>query len=218
MRASVTGRTDLGVQYARAAMTAIVAPGGRRRRPHLLTPADLVTLGRGVLVLGCAAVIVRGLVVEGTARTWWVAGLATAAWALDGVDGYVARRTGTVTEHGAVLDSAVDGTLVLVLSVAVAPVAPWALLGGLLYPAYLLGRWWRPRWRRPLPHSRRRRLIGGALCVTLCLGAAPPVPDLAVQVAVGPAVAFVTWSFLVDVRWLERSAPHRRRGAPAGSP
>lgn len=193
-------------------MTAIVTPGGRRRRSDVPTPADLVTLGRGVLVLACATVVARELVLEGSARSWSVAGLATAAWALDGVDGYVARRTESVTEHGAALDSAVDGLLVLVLSVALAPVAPWALLGGLLYPAFLLAQWWHPRWRRHLPHSQRRRLVGGALSVTLCVGTAPPWSDQAVQLALAPAVVLVTWSFVVDVLWLERSAARRLGG------
>lgn len=191
-------------------MSAIVAPGGRRRRPDLPTPADLITVGRGGLVLGCAALVLRGLVEEGSARSWWVLGLAAVAYVLDGVDGYVARRTGTVTERGAVLDSAVDGALVLVLSVALAPLAPWALLGGLLYPVFLLVQVWRPRWRRSLPHSRRRKLAGGALTVVLLLGAAPPWPSLVVQVALALTVALVAWSFLVDVRWLERAGALER--------
>lgn len=202
----MTGRAGPGVQYARAAMPVIVAPGGRRRHPDLPTPADLVTLGRGVLVLGCGTVVIHGLIVYGSARSWWVAGLAIAAWLLDGADGYVARRTGTVTEHGAVLDSAVDGTLVLVLSVALAPVAPWVLLAGVLYPAFVLLRCWHPRWRRQLPVSRHRRLVGGAVCVTLCVSTAPPWPDPLVQLALAPAVALVTWSFVVDGLWLERTA------------
>lgn len=191
-------------------MSAIVTPGGRRRRPDLPTPADLVTVGRGLLVLGCAALVVRGLAEEGSARSWWVAGLAAVAYVLDGVDGYVARRTGTVTERGGLLDTAVDGTLVLVLSVALSPLAPWALLGGLLYPGFLLVQVWRTRWRRPLPRSRRRRLAGGALTVVLVVGCAPPWPPLVVQMALATAVALVTWSFLVDVRWLERAGTLER--------
>lgn len=126
------------------------------------------------------------------------------AWVLDGVDGYVARRTSTVSERGALLDSGVDGTLVLVMSLAVAGVAPWSLVGGLLWPVFVLVQVWRPAWRRTLPHRRWRKVAGGTLTGTLVIGAAPFWPEVAVQVAVGLAVALVVWSFAQDVAWLER--------------
>jgi phosphatidylglycerophosphate synthase len=168
------------------------------------TPADLVTLGRGVLVVGLAALVVRALVLGEPVQTWAVVWLGALAWALDSLDGYVARRTGTVTDRGAVLDSGVDGALVLVLAVALAPVAPWALVGGLLYPLFLLGQVLRRPWRRTLPHRAARRLAGGTLTGTLVLGAAPFWPEGLVQACVALAVSWVVWSFAVDVRWLER--------------
>lgn len=174
------------------------------RRPAL-PPGDRVTLGRGVLVVALAMLVARSLLAGDPTRTWVVVGVGVLAWALDGVDGYVARRTGTVTDRGAVLDSGVDGALVLVASVAVAGVAPWALVGGLLYPVFLLVQAWRPAWRRTLPHRAWRRVAGGTLTGTLVLGAAPFWPEAAVQVAVVVAVAWVTWSFLVDGLWLERT-------------
>lgn len=173
-----------------------------RRGP---TPADLVTLGRAVLVVGLAALVLRALSLEVQAQTWTVVWVGALAWALDGVDGYVARRTGTVTDHGAVLDSGVDGALVLVLAVALAPVAPWALIGGLLYPAFLLGQVWRPAWRRMLPHRTARRLAGGTLTGTLVVGAAPFWSAGTVRACVALAITWVVWSFAVDVRWLERT-------------
>lgn len=175
----------------------------RTRRP---TPGDVVTLARGVPVLAAAGLVVAALVAGEDPRGWWVAGLGALAWVSDALDGYVARRTSSVTDRGAVLDSAVDGALVLVLSLAVAPVAPWALVGGLLFPVFVLVQVRRPAWRRTLPPSPRRRLVGGVLTGTLVVGCAPVWPDAAVQVAGGVAVALVTWSFAVDVRWLERAA------------
>ena len=59
---------------------------------------------------------------------------------LDGVDGYVARRTGTVTERGARWDNAADASLIGVLALAVVRDAPWAPVGAALYPAYRLVR------------------------------------------------------------------------------
>lgn len=170
------------------------------------TPGDVVTLARGVPVLLAAGLVVAYLVAGADPRGWWVAGLGTLAWVTDALDGYVARRTSTVTDRGAALDSAVDGVLVLVLSLAVAPVAPWALAGGLLFPAFALVQVRRPAWRRPLPHSLRRRWLGGLLTGTLVVACAPGWPDGAVRVAVGIAVLLVAVSFVVDVRWLERAA------------
>lgn len=162
-----------------------------------------------MVVLVALVLVVLALVTGGQTRTWWVVWLGVVGWSSDALDGYVARRTGTVTTRGALLDSGVDGALVLVMALAVAPVAPWALVGGLLYPIFLLVQVWRPVWRRTLPHSTRRKIAGGTMTGTLVIGAAPFWPDVAVQVAVALAVALVTWSFLVDVRWLERGAPER---------
>lgn len=199
------------------------APPTPLRRPARPTPADLVTLGRGVVVLVAATLVVAALVRGGETRTWWVVGLGVLGWASDALDGYVARRTGTVTSRGALLDSGVDGALVLVLSLALARVAPWALVGGLLYPAFLLVQAWRPAWRTTLPHRTWRKVAGGVMTGTLVVGAAPWWPDPVVQVAVGVAVVLVTWSFAVDVRWLEEVArrrsgalPQPRRRGPAG--
>jgi phosphatidylglycerophosphate synthase len=170
------------------------------------TPADLVTAFRGGLVVVVAVLVVTGLLTDGPTRSWWVAWIGVAAWALDSLDGYVARRTGTASDRGALLDSGVDGSLVLVLSLAFVGVAPWALAGGLLWPAFLAVQAVRPAWRRTLPHSARRKVAGGTLTGTLAIAAAPFWPEPAVQVAVGVAVLLVGWSFAVDVRWLERAA------------
>ena len=183
-------------------MRAIVTRGRRWRRPDPPTPADLVTGFRALLVLACAALVVPG--VGGADGGWWLVSLALLAWVLDGLDGYVARRTSTVSQRGALLDSGVDGTLVLVMAVAVAGVAPWSLVGGLLWPVFVLVQVWRPSWRRTLPHRTWRKVAGGTLTGTLVIGAAPVWLEVAVQVAVGLAVAFVVWSFARDVAWLER--------------
>lgn len=168
-------------------------------------PADLVTTFRGVLVAALAVLVVTTLVAGEPTRTWAVVWVAVPAWALDALDGYVARRTGTASDRGALLDSAVDGSLVLVLAVALAGTAPWALVGGLLWPAFLTVQVWRPTWRRTLPHSIGRKVAGGTLTGTLAIAAAPFWPVSAVQVAVALAVTAVAWSFAVDVRWLERA-------------
>lgn len=190
--------------------------------PGVTRPADLITAGRGVLVLVLAVVVLRGFVDGDGVRAWsgqprgtwaWtVVALGVPAWTLDSLDGYVARRTGSVSDRGARLDAAVDGSLVLVLSVAVAPLAPWALVGGLLFPVFLAVQVVRPTWRRTLPRRPWRRIAGGTMTGTLVIGMAPMWPEILVQVTVALAVVCLTWSFAVDVRWLERQAAR----VPAG--
>ena len=79
-----------------------------------LGPADRVTLARATLI-GC----VTALVAESMLRPEPVAllvPLAAVALVLDAVDGWVARRTGTVSELGARFDMEADAFLILVLS------------------------------------------------------------------------------------------------------
>ncbi|WP_431473411.1 CDP-alcohol phosphatidyltransferase family protein [Ornithinimicrobium sp. W1665] len=163
-----------------------------------------------VVVLG--VIVVGALTAGEPMRAWWVVAVAVPAWALDSLDGYVARRTGSASERGARLDSGVDGALVLVMSLAMAPLAPWALVGGLLFPVFLAAQLVRPAWRRTLPRRPSRRIAGGTMTGTLVIGMAPFWPAPLVQVAVAVAVVVVTWSFAVDVRWLERRAGDGRRG------
>ena len=68
-------------------------------------------------------------------------GLAVVALVLDGVDGWVARRTGTVSALGARFDMEVDAFLILVLSVYVAgSVGPWVLaIGAARYAFWAAG-------------------------------------------------------------------------------
>jgi phosphatidylglycerophosphate synthase len=96
------------------------------RTGRTLGPADQVTLVRAVLVCGVAA-----LVAHDGGGLGWLVGLATVALVLDGVDGWVARRTGTSSAPGARFDMEVDAFLILVLSVQVAgPAGWWVLLIG----------------------------------------------------------------------------------------
>ena len=74
------------------------------------------------------------------------------ALALDAVDGWVARRTGTVSALGARFDMEVDAFLILVLSGYVAPtLGGWVLAIGLMRYAFVAAGWVLP-WLRAGPH------------------------------------------------------------------
>ncbi|WP_344122960.1 CDP-alcohol phosphatidyltransferase family protein [Kocuria aegyptia] len=190
---------------------------GRRGEPY--GPADRVTVGRSVLVALTAALLPVGLVpVLGQdagrpvdAWCWTVFAVALPAWLLDGVDGWVARRTGSATRAGARFDQEVDAVLLLFLSVAVAariglPAAWWVAVIGALRYLFLLGLRVRPAWRRPLPYSSYRRVVAGIQGGVL-LGALVPLIPLPLAVAATVvALVLLLISFGRDVLWLERGA------------
>ena len=105
-----------------------------------LGAANRVTLTRATLVGGVDGPGRRRARPAGSAYAAMV-GLAVVALVLDGVDGWVARRTGTVSALGARFDMEVDAFLILVLSVYVAgSVGPWVLaIGAARYAAWAAG-------------------------------------------------------------------------------
>ena len=92
--------------------------GLNRSGSGALGAANRVTLARATLVGGVTALVADAPVVSANVAA--VVGLAVVALVLDAVDGWVARRTGTVSALGARFDMEVDAFLILVLSLYVA--------------------------------------------------------------------------------------------------
>jgi phosphatidylglycerophosphate synthase len=137
---------------------------------HHLGPADRITVLRTVLVCGVAASAQSALSGQSGSGRGWLVGLATLAIVLDGVDGWVARRTGTASAFGARFDMEVDAFLILVLSVHVAGGAGgWVLLIGaaryLLLGAAIALPWLRAS-LPPRPWCKVVAVIQGAVLVT----------------------------------------------------
>ena len=78
-----------------------------------------MTLARATLAVGVAALAADSFTHDTPVAL--LVTLAAVALALDAVDGWVARRTGTATALGARFDGEVDAFLILALSVYVAP-------------------------------------------------------------------------------------------------
>ncbi|MFS0832480.1 CDP-alcohol phosphatidyltransferase family protein, partial [Arthrobacter sp. 1P04PC] len=96
-----------GAFLAVGAGAAVLAGAGANllgRAVPSCTPADRVTLARAVLVACAAALTMSGLLTGGPSGLPLLA-VGTAAFALDAVDGPVARRTGTASADGARLDT-----------------------------------------------------------------------------------------------------------------
>lgn len=189
------------------ALVATAATHVTRRPSRVFGPADRVTLARGVLAAACAALAVPIAAGELPSRTWWLMALAVPTLLLDAVDGPVARRTGTATPEGGKLDGEMDAAVLLVLSVAAArPLGVWVLGIGLMRYAFAAVGYVRPGWRARLPFKQSRRVVAGLQAGALGIGLAPVVPVPLGQLVVGAALALLTWSFALDVVWLERRA------------
>ncbi|WP_433462788.1 CDP-alcohol phosphatidyltransferase family protein [Spirillospora sp. CA-128828] len=195
----------VGAGYALASW-AVLARAFRRRRT--LGPADHVTLVRVVLTGGVAALVAGHL--TGVGHTWLLVAVASVALVLDGVDGQVARRTGTASELGARFDMEVDAFLVLVLSVEVAwSAGAWVLAIGAMRYVFGAAAWAAPWLRGRLRPSVARKAVAVVQGVTLVVAASGVVPYTGVLVAA--ALGLLVWSFGRDVVWLftRRHADHR---------
>jgi phosphatidylglycerophosphate synthase len=126
---------------------------------------------------------------------------------LDGVDGWLARRSGTESSFGAEYDMEADALFVLVLSVLLAlrGLGHWVLIAGLWRYGYVM-----LTALSPPPHAEPRSRFAQALCVVLivCLSLAFVLPAAAAIAVAGLGTLLVTCSFLRSLcvsygaRWL----------------
>lgn len=177
-----------------------------------------VTALRASLVALAAFEIVR---VHDEASAWLVVALALVVTALDGVDGWIARRTGSTTAFGARFDMEVDAALILALSILAwqyDKAGAWVILSGLLRYLFVAAGWQWAWLHQPLEPSRRRQTICVVQVVALIAVVSPIVtPPLSTAIAV-IALALLCASFAIDVVQLRRrltSATADRLG-PAG--
>ena len=136
--------------------------------------------------------------------------LAVVALALDAVDGWVARRSRTVSALGARFDGEVDAFLILVLSVYVARSAgAWVLVIGAARYVFLAAGWLLPWMREPLPPRYWRKVVAATQGIVLTIAAADVLPLGLTQAALVAALVLLAESFGRDVWWLWSHRPPR---------
>lgn len=175
----------------------------RRTYPHAsLGLCNIVTLARLVIVTGLAASLFAG-----GSEAWTVVALATAALALDGVDGWLARRNGLASAFGARFDMETDSALALVLAchaLATGAAGPVVLILGVMRYAFVGASWLLPWLDGSLPDRFSRKAVCVVQIATLILIQIPGLPAALAAPLVAFASAALVWSFAVDVVHLWR--------------
>lgn len=197
-----------GAALAGYGLAAALALRGRAaHHPHSrFGLANAITLFRAAGVAIFAGLALAPGTVAGPAG-WAAAAGAAALLALDGADGWAARRQHLASDFGARFDMEVDAALILALAAlafGLGKAGPWVLALGLMRYAFVAAGWLWPRLAEPLPPSFRRKAVCalqvGALALLLAPPIAPPVSDA----LAAAALAALAWSFAVDLLRLAR--------------
>jgi len=171
--------------------------------------ANRITLIRAVITCALAGALLRPeLYIDQAAP---IVVLVVLALALDGVDGWLARRLGECGEFGARFDMETDASLILVLCAGLwlSNLAPiWVLAIGLMRPAFLVASRFLPWLDRPLPESLRRKLICVLQVGALPIALLPFVPETPRLLLLAASLTALLVSFAVDTVWLFH---HRNR-------
>ena len=220
--AATTGLSPLGwlagAAYG-AVLCGLLARALRRAGLAGLGWANLVTFGRALLTGGVTALVVTSF--ARPVPTALLVTLAAVTLAMDGVDGQVARRTGTSTPLGARFDMEVDAYLILALSIAAAAEFGWWVVAlGVFRYAFVAASWALPWLNSALPPRFSRKVVAaeqGILLVVALSGLLAYALGFALMVL---ALASLTWSFGRDIPGLDlarevRVAARRRWSAAA---
>jgi phosphatidylglycerophosphate synthase len=194
-----------------AAIVLLARRSARRQHPYpRYGPANQVTMVRAFLVA-----IAAGFTGEPSlpGAGWIIASMGVVATLLDGVDGWLARRTGMASAFGARFDMETDALLIQVLAILAwqyGKAGPWVLVSGLLRYVFVAAGWVLPWMREPLFPSVRRKAICVVQTVGLILTILPPIVPPTSEWLAAASLAALGYSFLADTLWLWRRAPASR--------
>ncbi|MDX8352514.1 CDP-alcohol phosphatidyltransferase family protein [Cognatiyoonia sp. IB215182] len=173
--------------------------------PHAaLGLCNIATLGRLVIV----GILLTALL-QGLAPTWVTFALAVIALCLDGVDGWLARKQGLVSDFGARFDVEVDAAFALVLAIFAAingAAGVYVVLLGLPYYLFGAARLAWPWLGHALPDSFARKAVCVFQIAALIALQVPFLADGRLDLVILAVTAALLWSFGRDILWLWRHA------------
>jgi phosphatidylglycerophosphate synthase len=168
--------------------------------------ANQVTLARAALVALLAGLIGEG---SGSGLPALALALGTGVAVLDGIDGWLARRTRMTSAFGARFDMETDAALILVLALLAwqfGKAGAWVLASGLLRYLFVAAGMALSWMRQPLPPSLRRKTVAVIQVVALLATIAPFIPTSASVALAAAGLGTLILSFGADVMWLFRRA------------
>jgi phosphatidylglycerophosphate synthase len=190
-----------------ALATAVACRGMALHYPHARAGAcNVLTLARAAMPALLAATVV-GPGPPGAAVMWALAALAALALAADGVDGWLARRSGLDSGFGARFDMEVDAALAAMLclvAIGAGKAGPWLLPLGFMRYAFVAVMPLCPWLGAPLPPRAGRKTACVIQIAVLALLLAPPVAGAPAAAMAASATLLLTLSFAADIRWLWR--------------
>ncbi len=183
----------------------LLAWRGLAWHPHQkFGPANVVTLYRSAgTVLIASLVPVAGLL--SAQWLWLVTVFAVLLLSLDGIDGYLARRTRLTSGFGARFDMEIDALLILTISVFLwqsGEIGLWIISLGLMRYAFVLASLWLRPLRGELFPSFRRKLVCVIQLVALCAILSPLISPPLSSLLGAIALFSLTGSFARDILWL----------------
>ena len=171
--------------------------------PHsTLGFGNLVTLARFSVVSALASSLLS------SANAWLVVVFALTSLVLDGVDGFLARKEGRVSDFGARLDMEVDSALAMVLALSIwlsGITGPIILLLALPRYVFAFAAFLNPWLKKPLPYRLSRRVISVVQIASLIGLHAPILPSFLISPVAWIVAGLLVWSFGKDLVWLWRS-------------
>lgn len=186
-----------------AAVLGFVLRQAARHYPHArFGGCNTVTLARAGAVTGLAALMAA------EPGGWTVLAVAAVALAADGVDGWLARRSGLSSAFGARFDMEVDAALAAVLAGHLwlsGQTGVEILALGLMRYVFVAGFLPFPWLAAALPPKFGRKVACVVQIAALILLQAPGWPEGVARGIGLAAVAVLTWSFGRDVLWLWRN-------------
>lgn len=163
-------------------------------------PANTVTLIRAAMA--CAML---GPLIAGQPGGWTVAAIASLALALDGADGWLARRSRLCSAFGARFDVEVDAAMALILALhawQATAAGVWVLAIAALRYVFVAAAWVWPWLSAPLPPRFSRKAVCVLELAALVVLQVPILPPVLAVALVWSTLALLLWSFAVDVIWL----------------
>ncbi|MEM7471854.1 MAG: CDP-alcohol phosphatidyltransferase family protein [Pseudomonadota bacterium] len=196
------GRSDVSVGLF-VLISAIALRGLVTDYPHkVLGLCNGVTLARAALTA-----ILAGAVFVPEFDRWAIFVIAFVAFAMDGLDGWLARKADLSSAFGARFDMEVDAVLSALLATILlmsGRVGPEVLLLGFMRYGFVALSFLVPRLKADLPPSFRRKAVCVIQIATLLMLLCPLTPTALLVPATLSAALLLVWSFAVDARWLLR--------------